>query len=62
MNAEGNKFENPFGFEEKPKKIKLEDQSQEIQRLNQIITDLKGTLLVNVLHYRLKFNNIWSAC
>ena len=44
MDAEGNKFENPFGFEETPKKIKLEDQSHEIQRLNQVIKDLKEEL------------------
>ena len=41
MDAEGNKFENPFGFEETPKKIKLEDQSEEIERLNHVINDLK---------------------
>ena len=32
---------NPYGFEEPLKKIKLEDQSEEIQKLNQIIKDLK---------------------
>ena len=34
-------FENPFCFEQPLKKLKLEDQSEEIQRLNQIIKDLK---------------------
>ena len=37
-------------FEQPSKRIKFEDQSGEIQRLNQIITDLNGTLLVTVLH------------
>ena len=32
---------NPYGFEEPLKKIKLEDQSEEIQKLNQVIKDLK---------------------
>ena len=40
-NDEEPNFENPFCFEQPPKKIKLEDQSEEIQRLNQIINDLK---------------------
>ena len=34
-------FENPFEFERPLKKIKLEDQSEEIQKLNQVIKDLK---------------------
>ena len=34
-------FENPFCFEQPLKKIKLEDQSEEIQRLNLVIKDLK---------------------
>ena len=40
-NYEEPNFENPFCFEQPLKKIKLEDQSEEIQRLNQIIKDLK---------------------
>ena len=39
-NAE-NDEQNPFCFEQPLKKIKKEDQSEEIQRLNQIIKDLK---------------------
>ena len=39
-NRESN-FENPFCFEQPLKKIKLEDQSEDIQRLNQVIKDLK---------------------
>ena len=34
-------FVNPFGFEQPMKKIKLEDQSSEIERLNEIIKNLK---------------------
>ena len=34
-------FVNPFGFEQTMKKIKLEDQSSEIERLNEIIKNLK---------------------
>ena len=32
---------NPFGFEQPVKKIELEDQSSEIERLNEIIKNLK---------------------
>ena len=34
-------FVNPFGFEQPMKKIKLEDQISEIERLNEIIKNLK---------------------
>ena len=34
-------FVNPFGFEQTVKKIELEDQSSEIERLNEIIKNLK---------------------
>ena len=41
-NEEESNFENPFCFEQPLKKIKLEDQSEEIQKLNQVIKDLKN--------------------
>ena len=34
-------FKHPFCFEQLPKKLKLEDQIEEIQRLNQVIKDLR---------------------
>ena len=34
-------FVNPFGFEQPVKKIKLEDHTSEIERLNKIIKNLK---------------------
>ena len=40
-NDEEPNYENPFCFEQPLKKIKLEDQSEEIQKLNQVIKDLK---------------------
>ena len=40
-NARECKFKKECDFEEPPKKIKLEDQSDEIERLNHIIEDLK---------------------
>ena len=40
-NDEEPNFENPFCFEQPLNKIKLEDQSEEIQKLNQVIKDLK---------------------
>ena len=41
-NDEEPNFENPFCFEQPLNKIKLEDQSEEIQKLNQVIKDLKN--------------------
>ena len=37
-------FRNPFGFEQPLKKIKLEDQSDKIQRLNETINKLRGNV------------------
>ena len=43
-NTDETNFENQFAFDHEeyaPKKIKLEDQSEEIEKLNQIIKDLR---------------------
>ena len=51
-------FENPFEFEKPLKKIKLEDQSEEIQKLNQVIKDLKeGNLKLQTENIKLSKAN-----
>ena len=43
-NSGDSEFQNPFGFEQPLKKIKLEDQSDEIQRFNETINKLRGNV------------------
>ena len=50
-NDEEPNFENPFCFEQPLNKIKLEDQSEEIQKLNQVIKDLKEENLTLTVKY-----------